>query len=105
MKGLPKPYYSDGKATIFHARCEGVLPEMEAASVDLIATDPPYFRVKNEAWDRAWKDRDAFLSWLGRVADEWRRVLKPNGGLYCFAGPKMAARVEVMLSERFNVLN
>jgi len=75
------------------------------SSVDLLVTDPPYFRVKGEPWDRAWDTPSAFVAWLGIVADEWRRVLKPNGSLYCFASPKMAARVEVMLGERFNVLN
>ena len=72
--------------------------------VDLIVTDPPYFKVKDEAWDRQWAKPAAFIAWLGTVADEWQRILKPNGSLYCFASPQMAARVEVMLSERFNVL-
>ena len=73
--------------------------------VDLLVTDPPYFRVKDEPWDRAWAKPEQFLAWLGTIADEWQRILKPNGSLYCFASPQMAARVEVMLGERFNVLN
>jgi len=82
-----------------------VLRSLPDASVNLIATDPPYFRVKGEAWDNAWRDAPAFIAWLSTVADEWRRVLAPNGSLYCFASPQMAARVQVMLSDRFNVLN
>jgi adenine-specific DNA-methyltransferase len=78
---------------------------MDANSVDAIVTDPPYFKVKGEAWDRQWDKPDQFIAWLGDVADEWHRILKPNGSLYCFASPKMAARVEVMLGERFNVCN
>ena len=74
------------------------------SSVDLIATDPPYFKVKSEAWDRQWDKPAEFLAWLGTIADEWRRVLKPNGSLYCFASPQMANRVETMIAERFNVL-
>ncbi len=61
--------------------------------------------MKNEAWDRQWDKPSAFLEWLDNVAAEWHRVLKPNGSLYCFASPRMAARVEVMLSGRFNILN
>jgi site-specific DNA-methyltransferase (adenine-specific) len=91
--------------TIHEGDCLEVMRGMPDASVDAVVTDPPYFRVKSEAWDRQWKDARLFLAWLGEVADEWRRVLKPNGSLYCFASPKMAARVEVMLGERFNVLN
>jgi adenine-specific DNA-methyltransferase len=82
-----------------------VMRAMPANSVDLILTDPPYFKVKDEPWDRAWDTPKEFLAWLGTVADEWQRILKPNGSLYCFASPQMAARVEVMLGERFNVLN
>jgi len=74
-------------------------------SVDLILTDPPYYRVKDAAWDRQWDTPSAYLEWLDTVAEEWQRVLKPNGSLYVFASPRMAARVEVLLSERFNVLN
>jgi len=32
-------------------------------------------------------------------------VLKPNGSLYLFASPRMAARVEMLIAQRFNVLN
>ena len=48
-----KPYYasSDGMM-IYHGRCESVLPTLADASVDLVLTDPPYFRVKGDWWDR-----------------------------------------------------
>ena len=78
---------------------------MADSSVDAIVTDPPYYRVKDEDWDRQWDDPAAFLAWLDQVAEQWQRVLKPNGSLYCFASPQMAARVEVMLGQRFQVLN
>jgi len=83
-----------------------VLRSLPDKSVNLIATDPPYFRVKGEAWDNAWSDSRAFIGWLGTVADEWRRVLTDNGTVYCFASPQMAARVQVeVIAPRFTVLN
>jgi site-specific DNA-methyltransferase (adenine-specific) len=85
--------------------CLEVMRNLPDSSVDAVVTDPPYFNVKAEAWDRQWKQVDDFLAWLGLVADEWVRVLKPNGSLYCFASPQMAARVEVLIAERMNVLN
>ena len=85
--------------------CLEVLPGMEADSVDLILTDPPYYRVKGEAWDRQWDTPSAFLSWVDLFLAEFHRLLKPNGSLYVFASPKMAARVECLVAERFNVLN
>jgi adenine-specific DNA-methyltransferase len=74
-------------------------------SVDLIATDPPYYRLKKEAWDRAWDKPDKFLAWLDTILAEFQRVLRPNGSLYLFASPRMSARVEVLVAERFNVLS
>ena len=88
-----------------HAKAEDWLPQQADASADLILVDPPYFRVKDEPWDRQWDTAAGFLTWLDALAAEWRRILKPNGSLYVFASPQMAARVEVMISERFNVLN
>jgi site-specific DNA-methyltransferase (adenine-specific) len=76
----------------------------DANSVDAIVTDPPYFKVKGEAWDRQWDKPDEFLRWLDGLAEQWERILKPNGSLYCFASWKMAARVECQIAERFSVL-
>ena len=74
-------------------------------SVDLIATDPPYFRVKEHEWDRQWSTADAFLDWLQSLLVQFRRILKPNGSLYLFASPQMSARVECLVGELFSVLN
>jgi adenine-specific DNA-methyltransferase len=82
-----------------------ILPTLPESSVHLILTDPPYHRVKAEAWDRQWRTDADYLAWVGRLCDEWRRVLAPNGSLYVFASPKMAARVECVVGERFEVLN
>jgi adenine-specific DNA-methyltransferase len=90
---------------IIHGDCLDVLPTLPDDSVDLIATDPPYYRVKGEEWDRQWKTPALFLAWLDRVLEQFARVLKPNGSLYLFASPKMAARVEVLIRGRFEVLN
>jgi len=97
---------------IVQGDCLEVLRGMPDCSVDLICTDPPYFGVKGggskgrfEWWDRQWDKPAKFLEWLDSIAAEWARILKPNGSLYCFASPRMAARVEVMLGERFNVVN
>ncbi len=38
-----KPYYDDGRGiVIYHGDCREVLPTLEAGSVDLVLTDPPY---------------------------------------------------------------
>jgi adenine-specific DNA-methyltransferase len=73
-------------------------------SVNLVAVDPPYFKVKDEPWDHAWDKPEGFLSWVGELCDEFRRVLAPNGSLYVFASPQMSTRVEMVVRERFEVL-
>ncbi len=85
--------------------CLEVMKNLPDNSINLIYTDPPYFKVKGEAWDRQWETPAKFLDWIGQLCDEWQRILKPNGSLYVFASPKMAARVECKIAEKFNIIN
>jgi adenine-specific DNA-methyltransferase len=98
-----EPYYQDSRVTLFNGDALEALRALPDNSVDAVVTDPPY-NMKKAEWDK-FKSPQAFIAWIGELADEWRRVLKPNGSLYCFASPKMAARVEVAIGERLNVLN
>ena len=84
--------------------CLELMPELPDNVADLILTDPPYYKVKGEAWDRQWENPAKYLEWLGRILAEYYRLLKPNGSLYLFASPKMAARVELAVGERFNII-
>ena len=90
---------------VINAECLQAMAEMADNSVDAIITDPPYFKVKNEAWDQQWDKPNQFIAWIGKLCEEWQRILKPNGSLYVFASPKMSARVEVEIGRWFNVLN
>ena len=47
----------------------------------------------------------AYLAWLRPHLDAMRIALKPNGSLYLFAAPQLAARVEVLVGKVFHVLN
>jgi site-specific DNA-methyltransferase (adenine-specific) len=96
---------------VIQGDCLELMRDLPDSSVDLICTDPPYFKVKSAAdsafnwWDSQWDKPEGFLAWVDQLAEQWRRILKPNGSLYCFASPRMSARVEVQLGQRFNVLN
>ncbi|WP_145562537.1 DNA-methyltransferase [Yersinia canariae] len=73
--------------------------------IDLIATDPPYYRVKSCKWDNQWESESAYLAWLDELLAEFWRVLKPAGSLYMFCGSRLAADTEILIRGRFNVLN
>jgi len=90
---------------IIQGDCLDVMRGMADNSVDAIITDPPYFRVKTEDWDNKWESKNNFINWIGNLCQQWQRILKPNGSLYVFASPQMAANVEVKIGEFFNVLN
>ena len=98
-----KPYYDHAGITIYHGDCREILPGLP--QVDLVLTDPPYYRVKNDWWDRQWDNPDKFIEWIGQLCERWHRLLKANGSLYVFASPRMSARVELEIDKWFNVLN
>lgn len=74
-------------------------------SVNLIATDPPYFGVKANSWDNQWESDADFLGWLDEFLAEFWRILAPNGSLYMFTGSRLASNIEILTRNRFNVLN
>ncbi|HEN3468856.1 TPA: site-specific DNA-methyltransferase [Yersinia enterocolitica] len=73
--------------------------------IDLIATDPPYFRVKSCKWDNQWESESVYLAWLDELLSEFWRVLKPSGSLYIFCGSRLASDTEILVRGRFNVLS
>nr|WP_303201967.1 site-specific DNA-methyltransferase [Hafnia paralvei] len=73
--------------------------------IDLIVTDPPYFKVKPNGWDNQWRGDEDYLAWLDCCLSEFWRVLKPAGGLYLFSGHRLASDIELLMRQRFNVLN
>ena len=85
--------------------CLTTLAKLPSESVDLIATDPPYFRVKSNDWDNQWPNVEAFLAWLDLVLAECQRVLKPSGSIYVFCSPGLSAETEMLMKQRFDVLN
>lgn len=85
--------------------CLNFLKTVEDNSVDLIATDPPYYKVKTNDWDNQWKTQQDFLGWLDLVVSEFTRVLKPSGSLYLFCGPYLSSETELLINKHLNVLN
>lgn len=73
---------------------------MKNNSIDLIATDPPYqINFENNNWDKP--DR---LNW-SFLANEFARVLKPNGSLIIFQGWSHVADTKVVMDKYFTLKN
>ena len=90
---------------IKHTDAFTLLKSLPDNSVDLIATDPPYYRVRKDDWDNQWKTEADFLEWCQQLAVEFKRVLKDNGSLYWFAGDKLASRIEIEVRKHLTVKN
>lgn len=105
---IKKPMFNQIKlknSTLVNADSLAYIKTLPDNCIDLILTDPPYFRVKNEKWDRQWDSETEYLAWLDDCFAEFWRVLKPHGSLYVFCGSKLAADTEILMRQRFHVLN
>jgi site-specific DNA-methyltransferase (adenine-specific) len=100
-----RPYYEDDSVTLYHGRCEDILPGLSLSGDVHLLTDPPYFQVKDDAWDNQWDKASEFLDWMG----EWLGLVKPhlsaNASVWVFASPQLTSAVESVVAQQFRVLN
>lgn len=84
-----------------------LLRDVPDQCVSLIFTDPPYHitKKKNIFGDTSFTEDEHYLEWISAFATEWKRVLRPNGSLFCFCAPGMSARLELLFAKDFNVLS
>lgn len=98
---------SDSNAVVAKGDSLQLLRKLPNHCVSLILTDPPYHATKkqNIYGDTSFAEDHHYLEWMAKYAVEWRRVLRPNGSLFCFCDSSLAARLEVLFSKDFNVLS
>lgn len=75
--------------------------------IALILTDPPYHstKKKNIYGDTAFTIDEEYIKWMKKFSEEWKRILKNNGSVFCFCSAAMATQLEIMFSENFNILS
>ncbi len=103
----PQLIFSASNALVAEGDSLPLLRRLPAHSVSLILTDPPYHATKkrNIYGDTAFAEDRHYLDWMAQYATEWRRVLRPNGSLFCFCDSSMSGRLDVLFSKDFNVLS
>jgi site-specific DNA-methyltransferase (adenine-specific) len=88
----PRPHttLSAGSATLqfFLGDCTELLPQLPAASIDVIVTSPPYnLGVRYRTYDDT-MPRSEYLQWTSRWLAEATRVLTGEGSLFLNVGAK-----------------
>lgn len=103
----PHIVFSASCALVAEGDSLALLRRLPGHSVSLILTDPPYHATKkqNIYGDTAFAEDQHYLNWMANYATEWRRILRPNGSLFCFCDSSMAGRLEVLFSKDFNILS
>ena len=82
-----------------------LLQSLDDKSVDLLLTDPPYYKLLNIVWDKQWKTKYDYLNWLDEIVKECQRVFKDNGSCYMFASADMSWYGEGVVRKCVNVFN
>lgn len=84
-----------------------LLKNIPDASISLILTDPPYHstKKKNIFGDTSFSEDKEYISWMDKYFHEWRRIIKPNGSVFCFCASEMEAQLTSSLSVDFNILS
>lgn len=84
-----KPYYQDGRVTIYHGDCRDIIPSL--ADIDLVLTDPPYgvewcSNRRGVATKHKIIANDDDLHWIGEVYEGLYAAMKPNSICFTFYG-------------------
>ena len=68
--------------------CIEYLKSLNDRSVDLIVTDPPYYRVVKDEWDNQWFTSDEYYAWCEQWINELGRVAKWSASFWLFGFPQ-----------------
>ncbi len=78
-----------GKELIYKNQdCIEFIKSLESRSIDLICTDPPYYRVVNDEWDNQWFTIDQYYEWCEQWITELGRVAKWSCSFWLFGFPQ-----------------
>ncbi len=77
-----RPRFPAGRHQLHCGDCLAVLPTLDAQSVDVVITSPPYnIGLRYGAYDDR-RAEDEYLDWLIRVAEAVARVMRPDASFF-----------------------
>ncbi len=84
---------------IYHGDCLKILKAIPDATVDLVATDPPFgIGLKYDVYNDK-VDYTKYLSWCEKWLTECVRILKPTGSIFVCIGDEYAAEMNVLMKQ------
>ncbi|WP_378105806.1 DNA methyltransferase [Chryseobacterium sp. sg2396] len=100
-------FYSSPNDLVINEDSLNILKLIPDNSISLILTDPPYHSTKknNITNDKSFATDELFIDWMSKFFKEWKRILKPNGSLFMYCSSAMSAKLEVKMSQDFNILS
>lgn len=82
----PERKWKVGEQTIYLGDCLSRLRELDAASVDVVVTSPPYnIGIAYKSYDDR-RPRAEYLGWLAQIGRELARVMKPGASFFLNVG-------------------
>ncbi len=94
---LLDPYWTGERCTLYQGDCLKILRNLPDASVDLIATDPP-FNIGHEYDEyEDWKTTEEYLQWTRQWLAESVRMLRPKGSIWVAIGSRYQAEMKYLM--------
>ena len=98
---------------IYNMDCLEGMKQIPDNSIDLVVTDPPYYKVMRKDWagtkydwDNQWKDFNEYLTWMEKIGIEIKRVSKSNASLYIFADAYYSSHIRFIFEKLgYSLLN
>lgn len=80
------------------------MKSVQPQSVDLIISDPPYYKIKGE-FDFVFSDFTEYLSMIEEQAKAYKRLLKDNGTILIYGHALKIAYIQIVFDKYFKLEN
>lgn len=88
-----EPYYQEDGITLYCAKAEDVLPQLDDDGIDCVIIDPPYnIGYKYDNYNDS-MDEDEYFYWQIEIVRRCEWILKRGGSLFYLHYPEFAARM------------